>query len=166
MRKLIISGMFIISLISSGCASQGMNGAGIGALGGAAAGALLTKNKILGGAIGAGGVALLGLIVGNEIDKHNMRKAMETLETKPTGSVTQWSDPNSGRVFQAVPQQPRYDAGGYVYRDMIITSNTGEHIVVRCRRNPDGSWTVVHNEHSALARNHGIPIIIAETARS
>ena len=159
MKKLIISSMLIVSLMVSGCASQGMNGAGIGALGGAAAGALLTNNKLLGGAIGGGGGALLGLIIGNEIDKHNMRKAMEALESRPTGSVTQWSDPNSGKSFQAVPQQPRYDASGTVYRDMIITSSAGEQILVHCRRNPDGTWSIVNNEHSALSRNPGLPLL-------
>ena len=157
--KKIISLCLICSLMFAyGCASKAANGAGIGALAGGAAGALLTKNKLLGAAIGAGGGALLGWMVGATMDIYDLKAAQATLESKPTGSVTQWTNPNTGNSYQAIPQQPRQDMqNGYVYRDMVITSNTGEQIIVKGVRNPDGTWSLANNQqNSTLYRTPGM----------
>lgn len=149
--KKIISLCLICSLMFAyGCASKAANGAGIGAIGGAAVGAMVTKNKLLGAAIGAGGGALLGWMVGATMDIYDL-KAAATLESKPTGSITQWTNPNTGNSYQAVPQQPYQNPqNGYVYRDMIITSSTGEQIIVKGVRNPDGTWSLANNQQSLL----------------
>ena len=145
MKKLISSILLCSLLFATGCASKAVNGAGIGALGGAAAGAMLTKNKLLGAGIGAGAGAILGYIIGNTMDTYDAKNAIAALETKPTGSVTQWNNPNTGVSYQAVPQQPYQNPqNGYVYRDMVITSSTGEQILVKAVRNPDGTWSLAN----------------------
>ena len=157
MKKLISSILFCSLLFATGCASKAVNGAGIGALGGAAAGAMLTKNKLLGAGIGAGAGATLGYIIGNTMDTYDAKNAIAALETKPTGSVTQWNNPNTGVSYQAVPQQPYQNPqNGYVYRDMVITSSTGEQILVKAVRNPDGTWSLANQGQQSLIRSPGM----------
>ena len=140
MKKLIVISLLIMALGAGGCASQGVNGAGVGALGGGAIGALVSKNKLLGAAIGAGGGALLGYIVGNEVDKSHLRAA---LEKGQSGVPMSWQSPD-GKQVTATPQRPIQDYNtGLIYRDIIIQTQGGETVRAKAYRDTNGEWVLV-----------------------
>jgi uncharacterized protein YcfJ len=70
MMRLILFATLLFSVILSGCASHGLNGAGIGAGIGAIAGQAIGRNTEA-TLIGAGVGTLFGYITGNEVDKFN-----------------------------------------------------------------------------------------------
>ena len=144
MKKQVIALGLISTMFLGGCASQGMTGGMMGGSTGAAIGAMTSKNKLLGGAIGLGAGALLGYIIGNELDKNDLRKASKALETQPSGTSTTWHNADSGKSFVATPMPAYTGSNGSIYRDLIITTNTGEQIRVKAMRNYDGTWSIVN----------------------
>ncbi|MCI5144485.1 MAG: glycine zipper 2TM domain-containing protein [Candidatus Electrothrix sp. AR3] len=106
-----IMAIFSIFLLAS-CttASRG----GIGAAGGAGAGAIAgqaighdTQSTLLGAAIGG----VLGYIVGNEMDKFDQQQLSQAYESAPSGQPTTWVNPDHGNQYQVIPQ-PAYQMPG------------------------------------------------------
>lgn len=134
MKKLLA--LALVVGLGTGCASQAQTGAMTGAAAGDAIGALTSKNKISGAAMGAGGGLILGYIVGNEMDKW---ATTEVVESHPSGVPLIWRESN-GTVTSATysPMQPYGDT---VHRDVTI-KNTGSSLPAKFsgRKTADGTW--------------------------
>ncbi|WP_147819866.1 glycine zipper domain-containing protein [Salidesulfovibrio onnuriiensis] len=135
-----------LALLATGCANKAQSGAGLGALTGATIGALASKNKISGAAIGAGIGMAAGYIVGNEMDKTDRQQVSNTLENTPSGQVTQWRNPDTGVNYQARPR-PAREHDGRVYREVELLAEMPngkkETVYADAYRGPDGRWHLV-----------------------
>lgn len=143
--KKILFALLIVSLLSVGCANKAQQGAGTGALGGAAIGALVAGNKVQGALIGAAIGAGLGYIIGNEWDKYDQKQVSQTLESAPSGKTVQWTNPDTGNYYEATPHAA-YQQDDKLYRDVTIHGEVDgkeETIHAKAYRNPDGTWTMV-----------------------
>lgn len=133
-------------MLFSGCspANKAQTGAGLGALGGGLAGALIgpSKNEEQNALIGAGLGALVGYIIGNEMDKQDQAKLLATFDKTPSYQTTEWVNPDT-RNHYAVTPKPAVKKQGRFCREAEIRSIIGgqEEIIVStaCRR-PDGRW--------------------------
>jgi surface antigen len=112
MKKLGILSLVCAFLLS--CANTGLNKGQTGAIGGAAAGALLgqaigrnTEATIIGAAAGT----LLGYIVGNEMDKNDRQQLTYAYEQGVSGQPTSWVNPDTGNRYSVTPQ-PAYTPEG------------------------------------------------------
>jgi len=139
MKKIVPFLIICFLFVASGCANKAQSGAGIGALAGATIGALTFKNKASGAAIGAGIGALMGYVVGNEWDKYDEKQVAQTLEDNPSGQVSTWTNPDTGKSYSATPA-PAYMNQGKVCRDVVITEDGGEKIMAKACRGEDGVW--------------------------
>ena len=157
----IISKIIVILLASSmlqACQGPGgMNKQGSGTLIGGTAGALLGsqfgggKGKLV--AVGAG--ALLGAIVGNQIgagmDEQDRKLAELTsqraLEAAPTGSSTEWRNPDNGNYGYVTPNKTfRNNTGQYCreYTQTVVIGGKQQKAYGTACRQPDGQWQVVN----------------------
>ena len=147
MKRFIASAIITTFLLGSvaGCADKAQTGAGVGTLAGATIGALTSKNKIAGAAIGGGIGALIGYAFGNEMDKNDRAQIGRALEDHPSGKPMSWKNPDTGVQYEATPGTP-YSADNKVYRDVTIKANVdGQEKDMRAKayRNPDGTWVLV-----------------------
>jgi len=146
MKRIIASAVLFAFLLGSvGCANKAQSGAGLGAISGAAIGALTSKNKVSGAAIGAGIGALLGYAIGNEMDKYDKDQIGKALETQPSGKPMAWKNPDNGAQYEATPT-PAYIQNDKVYRDIYIKSNIDgqeKDVKAKAYRGEDGQWTLV-----------------------
>ena len=147
MKCFVAAGIIVTVLSGSlaGCADKAQNGAGLGAITGAAVGALTAKNKIAGAAIGAGLGGLLGYAIGNELDKNDHAHISKALEEQPSGKPMAWQNPDNGAKYEATPGTP-YMADNKVYRDVAIRANVDgkeSDLKAKAYRNPDGTWVLV-----------------------
>lgn len=86
--------------------SKGVQGAGVGAVGGALVGQAIGRNTeatLIGAAVGT----MLGYIVGNEMDKYDRQQLNYAYEYGPSGQTSSWHNPDTGNSYQVVPQ-PAY----------------------------------------------------------
>ena len=146
----------LISFIFSACASntwEENQKAIIGGVGGAAAGGLIASAfnantaGVLGGMVLGG---LLGGAVGNRMDAADRREAnratYSALESAPSGTTTNWSNPDSGnsgtttltRTYQA-------KTGEYCreYEQTVTIGDESQAAYGTACRQPDGKWRVV-----------------------
>ena len=104
----IIALCFLLTL--SSCATKGQTGA----VGGAAAGALIgqaighnTEATLIGAAVGS----LLGYIVGNEMDKYDRMQLNHVYDRGVSNQRTSWVNPDTGNQYAVTPhpafQEPR-----------------------------------------------------------
>ena len=113
--KSFVSILAILAILSLGActnmmqASRGEKGQ-VGGIGGAAAGAIIgqaighdTEATLLGAAIGG----LLGYIVGNEMDKADLRELNHVYERGVSNRPSSWVNPDTGNRYTVVPQ-PAY----------------------------------------------------------
>ncbi len=146
--KRIIASLALATFLFSGvygCADKAQSGAGVGALAGAAVGALTAKNKLTGAAIGAGVGALFGYVIGNEMDKHDKAQIGKVLEDQPSGKPMAWKNPDTGVQYEATPSTP-YSQDHKIYRDVYIKANVDgqeKDLKAKAYRNPDGTWVLV-----------------------
>jgi surface antigen len=125
----------------------------IGGLGGAAAGGLLAYG--LGGSTATviGSTLLGGLIggaVGDRMDAADKRQAQaattKALETAPSGTATQWKNPDSGHYGSVTPVRTYQTQSGQYCREyrqtVMIGGEKNEAYGTACRQ-PDGSWKIV-----------------------
>ena len=96
--------LFLVSL--SSCATKGQTGA----VGGAAAGALIgqaighnTSATLIGAAVGG----MLGYIVGNEMDKYDREQLNHAYERGLSNQRSSWVNPDTGNQYSVTPQ-PAY----------------------------------------------------------
>ena len=126
----------------------------IGAATGAAAGGLLASAA--GGE--AGGIVagvliggLLGGALGNSLDNADRnyaeRNAHYALESTPTGTTSEWRNPDSGHRGSTTPIRTYETASGSYCREFTQTIYVGgraeEGYGTACRQ-PDGSWQIVN----------------------
>lgn len=106
MKSASIVALLFLLLLSS-CATKGQTGA----VGGAAAGALIgqaighnTEATLIGAAVGG----LLGYIVGNEMDKYDRQQLNHAYERGVSHQRSSWVNPDSGNQYTVIPQ-PAYN---------------------------------------------------------
>jgi surface antigen len=125
----------------------------VGGFGGAAAGGLLALG--LGGntATVIGSTILGGLIggaIGDRMDAADKRQAQaatsKALETAPSGTTTQWKNPDSGHSGSVTPIRTYQTGNGQYCREyrqtVMIGAEQQEAHGTACRQ-PDGSWKIV-----------------------
>jgi surface antigen len=126
----------------------------VGAATGAAAGGLVGAaasggpEGIIAGVLLGG---LLGGAVGNALDnadrEYARRNAQYSLESAPTGSSTEWRNPDSGHSGSTTPTRTYQTASGTYCREfqrgIIVGGRVEEGYGTACRQ-PDGSWKVVN----------------------
>jgi surface antigen len=125
----------------------------VGGLGGAAAGGLLAYG--LGGSTAAviGSTLLGGLVggaIGNRMDAADRREAQaatnRALETAPTGTPTQWKNPDSGHYGSVTPVRTYQTGSGQYcreYRQTVMIGGEQQEAYGKACRQPDGSWKIV-----------------------
>lgn len=132
--------LFSSSLVITSACSKAGGGAVAGAGVGGAVGALTSKNKVLGGAIGAGAGMVLGYAIGNELDKADARKVQEVAEHGKSNVPVQWTNPNTGRSYQATAAPAQLNADGLIQRDIDLVSPGGTIIKATWIRDDQGEW--------------------------
>jgi surface antigen len=112
--KSFVSILAILAILSLGACTnmqvqEGKKGQ-VGGVGGAAAGAIIgqaighnTEATLIGAAIGG----LLGYIVGNEMDKYDLRELNHVYERGASNRPSSWVNPDTGNQYTVVPQ-PAY----------------------------------------------------------
>ena len=137
------------------CGAQG-DKEGLGTLGGAilggVAGAHVGKGK--GQLVATGLGALLGAAVGSQIGKSLDRAdrlyleqtTQRTLESKPSGHVEEWNNPDSGN-YGTIQAEPAFqnNAGEYCreFQQTVTIGNEQHDAYGTACRKPDGSWEIV-----------------------
>jgi surface antigen len=130
----------------------------IGTLLGAGAGGLVGSQIGSGrgqlAAVAAG--TLIGAIVGSEVGKsldRADRLALEratqsSLERAPSGTATQWRNPDSGNYGTITPR-PAYQTsnGQYCreYQQTVVVGGETQSAYGRACRQPDGTWRIVNS---------------------
>ncbi|WP_028575076.1 RT0821/Lpp0805 family surface protein [Desulfonatronovibrio hydrogenovorans] len=152
MKKIIV--LMILSMFLLSCAGQKhtAGGAALGGVGGGIIGAQIGKGHGRTAAIIAGTLAgaALGGYVGSYLDRMDemdRRQMNSTLETKPTGSTSQWQNPDTNTAYAVTPtstyQQP--DTGRYCREyttEVQIGGETEKAYGTACRRD-DGVWEII-----------------------
>ena len=148
--------MVLILFVLSACASndwQENQKAIIGGAGGAVAGGLIASALdantagVLGGMIAGG---LIGGAIGNRMDAADRREANRAtygaLESTPSGTTTNWRNPDSGNSGTTMPIRTYQAQTGEYCREYEQTVTIGDKTQAAygtaCRQ-PDGKWKVV-----------------------
>jgi len=109
--KSFISTLAILAILSlSACTNmqvqRGKNGQ-VGGVGGAAAGAIIgqaighnTEATLIGAAIGG----LLGYVIGNEMDKNDLRELNQVYERGKSGQPKSWVNPDTSNRYTVTPE--------------------------------------------------------------
>ena len=127
-------------------------GTGLGAVGGAVAGAQFGKGngRIVTGALGALLGAGIGNAVGASLDRADMtyyqKAQQQALETGQPGQALPWSNPQSGHNGTIVAQAPyKNDSGQYCreFQNKITVGGQTQNGYGTACRQPDGSWQIV-----------------------
>lgn len=125
----------------------------IGGLGGAVAGGILGER--LGGHTGgiiAGSLigGLVGGAVGNVLDQRDRDLALKTahrsLETVPSGTTSEWTNPDTGHHGSFTPTRTWQEPDGQYCREyqqtIVVDGERQQGYGTACRQ-PDGSWKIV-----------------------
>jgi surface antigen len=154
--KRIIILAVLMPFMFAACATtqEGQNTKAIvGGFGGAAAGGLLALG--LGGNTAAviGSTILGGLIggaIGDRMDAADKRQAQaatsKALESTPSGSTTQWKNPDSGHSGSVTPIRTyQTQSGQYCreYRQTVMIGDEQHEAYGKACRQSDGSWKIV-----------------------
>ena len=156
---LMFPAVLAAALATTSCQEGGTSGSdfgpktGIGAALGAAGGGLLGA-AAGGGATGiAAGVLLGGLLggaTGSYLDDQDKRTAANTtqqaLDSKPSGTTTTWTNPDSGHSGSVTPLRTYQANNGQFCREfeqsVTIGGKPQKSYGTACRQ-PDGSWQTV-----------------------
>ncbi len=145
MKRLIVPVLLVFSLSLGACNHQlnkGQSGAGIGAAGGAVLGQAIGGNTEA-TLIGMGFGALLGYIVGNEMDKYDRQQLNQTYERGASGQSSSWHNPDSGNSYNVTPEPAYYPtAESPCRRAEIVAMIDGkqEKTYSTACRNSAGQW--------------------------
>jgi surface antigen len=159
LRKMISTMVLIAFIFTTGCAAldtKATKGAGLGAMAGGLAGALIGGNKYKGAAIGAGAGLLLGYIVGNEMDKYDQRKMQGCFESGRSYQTQSWRNDNTGRQYSVTPY-PSYNQGGRVYRDVdVVCIVDGQQQTAKASayRDEYGQWRLVQGGNTQQSSSY------------
>lgn len=123
-------------------------GAGLGGLAGSQIGR--GSGRLVAVGLGTLAGALVGNEVGRSLDQADQAYAQQTeqvaLETVPTGSSINWSNPDTGHAGTVTPTYT-YQAptGAYCreYQHTVYVGGRAENAYGTACRQPDGSWQIV-----------------------
>lgn len=144
MIKKTILLIFLTAALCSCVASKGQQGA----IGGAAAGALIgqaighnTSGTLIGAAVGT----MLGYVIGNEMDKNDRAIMSDVYETVPNNQVTEWKNPDTGNQYSVTPRRTfKNPRSGRDCREAeilsVIDGKAEKTIATACRE--DGNWVI------------------------
>jgi surface antigen len=142
---LLVPAMLLaVTSCEQGVYTKGVQGAGMGAAGGAIIGQAIGRNTeatLIGAAVGS----LLGYIVGNEMDKYDRQQLNSAYEYGPSGQSTTWQNPDNGNSYQVVPQpaytQPSHPDTPCRQAEILATidGKTQKTYTTACR-NSSGQW--------------------------
>jgi surface antigen len=92
--------------------------------------------------VGAIAGGMLGGTVGRAMSENDRLRAAQALETTPTGTAYQWTNPDNGRQFGVTPTRTYSNAGGPCreYRINSVIEGRPEVVVGTACRQPDGHW--------------------------
>ncbi|EFI33792.1 17 kDa surface antigen [Desulfonatronospira thiodismutans ASO3-1] len=152
MRYLVV--LTLAAMLLAGCTTQKhtVGGAALGGIGGGVIGSQIGKGTgqtaaIIGGTLLG---AALGGYVGSymdrmdEMDRRNMN---QTLETKPTGTTSQWHNPDTQTAYAVTPTETyQRDDGRYCREyttEVQIGGETEKAYGTACRRD-DGAWEIIN----------------------
>ncbi len=149
MKKIILVGLSALLLLLTSCDqgvyTKGVQGAGIGAAGGAILGQAIGRNTggtLIGAAVGG----LLGYIVGNEMDKRDREQLNSAYEYGPSGQATSWHNPDNGNSYTVTPQPAYSEPGlpGPCRRAEILATINGrtEKTYSTACRDSSGRWVL------------------------
>jgi surface antigen len=140
-----------------GCASDtfgpktaigGLGGAAAGGLLGAASGRRHRTEKIVAGVLIGG---LLGGALGNVLDQRDrelaQRNAYHTLENAPTGSSSEWRNPDNGHYGSFTPTRTWQTGSGMYcreYQQVIVVGGERQEAYGTACRQPDGTWQIAN----------------------
>ena len=124
-------------------------GAGLGGLAGSQVGSGSGKLAAVGVGVLLGG--LLGSEVGKSLDRADQaylaNNAQSTLETAPTGTSSNWVNPDSGNSGSLTPTNTYATASGQPcreYHSTVTIDGQTEDVYGTACREPDGSWRFVN----------------------
>ncbi len=148
--------LVIVSLLFflGGCApgtmpSKQTGGAALGGVIGGALGTQVGGGKGQTAAIVVGTLigALLGSSIGATMDQVDQMKVSQSLETKPSGYATNWTNPNTKIGYQVVPTQTFQDNNGQWCRNfetVAIVEGKPETVQGTACRQSNGYWQLIH----------------------
>lgn len=123
-------------------------GAAAGAVAGSAIGS--GRGQLAGTAAGTLLGAFLGSKIGESLDRADimfLEKTQQTaLETTPSGTETNWVNPDSGNSGRVTPTRTYQNANGTYCREFqqtIIVSGNEESAYGTACRQPDGTWKII-----------------------
>lgn len=154
MNARIIIPAVLSAFVLVGCSEGAGDKQTFGTVGGAIAGGVLGAQ--FGGGTGqliATGVGtLLGAWAGSEIgasldradEAYAQQAAQRSLESAPTGTPTQWRNPDSGNYGTVTPTNtvPRGNSYCRDFTQTIYVEGRSETATGTACRNPDGTWSV------------------------
>jgi surface antigen len=153
MLRYIVPLLVAVALV--GCEGYGPKQTGGTLIGGAAGG--LIGSQFGGGsgalaatAIGALVGALAGSEVGKSLDRADRQYAAQTtqtaLEKAPSGTVSTWSNPDSGHSGTVTPVRTYQASSGQYcreYQQTVVVGGKSQSAYGNACRQPDGSWKIV-----------------------
>jgi surface antigen len=153
MLRYIVPLLVAVALV--GCEGYGPKQTGGTLIGGAAGG--LIGSQFGGGsgalaatAIGALVGALAGSEVGKSLDRADRQYAAQTtqtaLEKAPSGTVSTWSNPDSGHSGTVTPVRTYQASSGQYcreYQQTVVVGGKSQSAYGTACRQPDGSWKIV-----------------------
>ncbi len=151
----VVVAIVAIGLLA-GCAETGISkqtgGAVLGGVTGGILGAQIGSGR--GKILAAIGGTLLGALIGSEIGKRlderdrllMSQSTQKTLESSPSGEVTNWRNPDTGHSGTVVAEPVAEKTGGEICREftqtITIEGKTETAKGTACRQ-PDGTWKVI-----------------------
>lgn len=155
MKAAKLAAVFTLAVSLAACQTTGgkqgtgtLLGAGLGALAGSQIGS--GSGQLAAVALGTLGGAYLGGEIGASLDRADQAFAQQTafssLDRTPTGTVSQWQNPDSGNSGTFTPTRTFKSRAGQDCRDYETTVNINGRTEIAkgtaCRQ-PDGSWQIV-----------------------
>ena len=150
---IVIAASLSLAACANGPGPKQAGGTLLGAALGGLAGSQIGGGKGQLAAVGAG--VLLGGLLGNEagrsLDRADQlyaeRTAQKALETAPSGTTSNWANPDSGHAGSVTPSSAYRTADGRVCREYQTTVTIGgrtEQAYGTACRAADGSWKIVN----------------------
>ena len=145
------------ALLFTSCANGQVNKQGAGGALGLVSGGILGaqfgkgEGRLLAAGLGAIIGGLVGSSIGKSLDEHDQlmmeRASQKSLEYAPTGSKTEWRNPDSGHHGYVVPAKAYTDRqGAYCreYTQIIVVGDQEEKGYGTACRQPDGQWKIIN----------------------
>lgn len=153
--KIRAAGLMVAASLTLGACAEG-NNEGFGTLIGAGLGAFIGHEigghgdgAVIGTMIGTMVGASIGNDIGRKLDERDIlamsRARYAALESSPSGTASEWYNPDTGNSGSFTPQPAYIDEGEYCreYQQEIIIGGEVEKGYGTACRQPDGSWKII-----------------------